>query len=175
MEDIVDFAEVPPEDQAELRQGLLDQLEYLIEEIEALRTVVGTVPEEVQSGRPTPEDLTMKEIYGLIATLDATVRRPAVDAVATGETPTVPADPPRDEVRDAGWNERDIGAILDEVQGARRRFVDALGALDLDAWTHPVDVGDETETLFAWAHRVAEADFERLRALTHRLHDANLS
>jgi hypothetical protein len=176
MEDVVDFDNVAPEDRAELRKGLIDQLAYLVQEVAALKTVVDAVPEDVQAGRPTGEDLTMKEIYGLIATLDGEVRGPVVEAIADGASPpSVPADPPRQQVRRDAWNARDIQSVLDAVQDARRRFVEALNAVPPDDWTQTIVVGGEPITLFEWTHRIAEADLERLRDLGYRLHDADLS
>jgi len=176
MEDVVDFDNVAPEDRTELRKGLIDQLAYLVQEVAALKTVVDAVPEDVQAGRPTGEDLTMKEIYGLIATLDDEVRGPVVEALADGEAPpSVPAEPPRQQVRSDDWNARNIESVLDAVQDARRRFVDALQTVPPDDWAQTVAVGGEAITLFEWTHRIAEADLERLRDLGYRLHDADLS
>jgi hypothetical protein len=175
MEDVVNFDNVPPEDRAELRKSLIDQVAYLVQEVVALKTVVDAVPEDVQAGRPTSDDLSMKEIYGLIATLDDEVRRPVVDAVAEGETPDVSGSPPRQQVQQSDWNERDIQTVLDAVQDARRRLVDALQSVPADDWAQPVHVDGDPITVFEWTHRIAETDLERLRDLGYRLHDADLS
>jgi len=89
MSKVTDIEEAKAEDPEALRDALLDQLAYLIDEAEALQSVVGAVPEQIKSGRPTPDDLTMKEIYGAIVTLDADVRRPRVDRILEEERPTL--------------------------------------------------------------------------------------
>lgn len=175
MDDVVNFDAIDPSDADALRKALIDQMAYLVEEVEALKTVVETVPESVQSGRPTPNDLTMKEIYGVLATLDRDVRPGQIRQVASGNTPSLATPDPDALVRDQGWNARDIAAILDAVQDARRTLVDRLRDLPADAWSAPATYDGDAVTLAALLHRYAKADMERLRTLGYRLHDADLS
>lgn len=170
-----DLRDVAPEDRDDLRTALLDQIEYLIAEVEALRTVAGTVPEPVQSGRPTAGDLSMKELYGLIATLDRNVRPTWIERIQEEETPDLAPPAAESTVRDADWNDRAMGAVLDAVQEARRDLHARLDALPEAAWTRTAVLDGETRTLFELVHRMAREDFERLRDLGYRLHDADLS
>ena len=87
MSDTTDVDAAQVEDPDSLREALLDQLRYLVQEIEALRTVVGDLPDEIKSGRPAPDALTMKELYGAIATLDAEVRQSRITAIVETDTP----------------------------------------------------------------------------------------
>lgn len=175
MDDVVNFDAVEPESLDDLRHALLDQLAYLVDEVEALRTVVASVPPDVQAGRPTPADLTMKEIYGLIATLDRDVRPAQVQQVADGDAPAlVPPNPDR-LARESGWNDRAMADILTDVQAARRAFVERLRDLPLGAWTEPATYDGDDVTLAELLHRYARADLDRLRDLGYRLHDADLS
>lgn len=172
---VTEFDDVAPEDRSELRDALLDQLSYLIDELEATKTVVGRVPEDVQSGRPTPDALSMKEVYGLIATLDADVRRPHARAILSGDTPSLPSVDEHALVDNADWNDLDIHAVFERVQDARRDLVDTLGAADIDAWMQQTRSDDgEALTLFEYVHRIATADLDRLRDLGLRLHNAHL-
>jgi len=175
MEDVTDFSTVAPEDRADLRDALVDQMRYLRDEVEALRTVVSTVPEDVQSGRPLPDDLTMKEIYGVIATLDREVRPDRIRAAADGDAPSV-ASVDEDALIDGeGWNDRPMDTVLDALQDARNDLLRILDDVDLDAWTQTATLDGETMTLFELVHRMAKADVERMRTLGHRLHDADLT
>jgi hypothetical protein len=173
------MTETPPTDDPaapgdDLRAALLDQLAYLIEEAEATRSVVGAVPEAVQTGRALPDDRTMRETYGLLAALDRQVHAPRMRtlAAATGAPPAFDHADPDALVAAHAWNEVAMDALLDDVQAARRTLLDALRAVD--DWSRTLTVGSEPLDVFTYAHRVAEADFRLLRTLSLRLHDANL-
>jgi hypothetical protein len=175
MSDVTDIEDAQADDPEALRDALLDQLAYLVDEIEALRTVIGDVPEQIKSGRPAPDALTMKELYGAIATLDAKVRRLRVERIVDEDEPTLtPADPDA-EVREAGWNEQEMDAILDRVIEARRELVDTLAEVPADAWHRTATLDGETVTVFTLVHRMTQTDAERLRDLGYRLHGAHLS
>jgi hypothetical protein len=173
MAEVTDFRDV--EDRDQLREALLDQLAYLIDEVEALKTVVDTVPEEVQSGRPTGDVLSMREMYGAIAELDDGQRRRWVERVAAEDEPALEASFSENDLIESEWNERAIDAVLDAVQQARRRLVDALRELGTDDWGRTARLDGETVTLFDLAHGMAKDDMERLRDLGYRLHSADLS
>jgi hypothetical protein len=175
MEETTDIDAAQVEDPDSLRDALLDQLRYLVEEVEALRTVVGDLPDEIKSGRPAPDALTMKELYGAIATLDAEVRQSRVTALVESETPAFESVDPEDEVREAGWNERSMNAILDDVTAARQALADQLEALPQDAWHRSATLDGNEVTLFDLVHRITQTDAERLRDLGYRLHGAHLS
>lgn len=175
MDDTTDIDEAQVEDPEALRDALLDQLSYLVEEVEALRSVVGPLPEQIKSGRPAPDTLTMKELYGAIATLDADVRTPRVSQMAEGDEPVFDPVEADDLVREDGWNERPMDDILDAVQDARRALANQLEALPLTAWHHTATLEGDALTLFDLVHRITQADAERLRDLGYRLHGAHLS
>lgn len=170
-----DLDEAQAEDPEALRDALLDQLAHLVDEIEALQTVVGSVPDQIKSGRPAPDALTMKEIYGTLATLDEDVRPSRVERVTTEGTPTLSPVDVEAEVRENGWNDRDMDTILDRVRRARRRFVDRLDALPLEAWHRSATLDAERYTLFELVQRIIQSDLDRLRDLGYRLHGAHLS
>lgn len=175
MSETSEIAQARDEDPEALRDALLGQLAHLVDEVEALRTVVGCVPDQIKNGRPTPDALTMKELYGALATLDEEVRRPRIERVVREEEPALSTRDVDAEVREAGWNERAFDVILDRVKEARRQLVDDLETLSLDAWHRTATLEGETVTLFALAHRITRTDLERLRDLGYRLHGAHLS
>ncbi len=175
MEESIDIAEARAEDPEALRDALVDQFGYLIDEITALRTVVDGLPDEILGGRPEPDALTMKELYGAIATLDAEVRRVRVDRIIDEEEPDLAPVDVDAEVYEAGWNDRAIDDILQEVKGARRALTERLEEFSLDAWHRAATLEDETLTLFGLVHRMTKNDFQRLRDLGYRLHGAHLS
>jgi hypothetical protein len=175
MSDVTDIEDAQTDDPEALRDALLDQLAYLVDEIEALQTVIGGLPEQIKSGRPAPDALTMKELYGALATLDAEVRRPRIERIVEEDTPTLDPVDVDDRVREAGWNEEEMPAILDRVTNARAALVEQLRALSLADWHRPATLDDESVTLFTLVYRATQADAERLRDLGYRLHGAHLS
>jgi len=174
-DETTDVGTAQSEDPEALRTALLEQLAYLVDEIEALQFVVGDLPEQIKSGRPAPDALTMKELYAAISTLDAEVRRSRVERIVETEDPTVEPVDVDERVRDAGWNDEPIGDILDRVRDARAALVDQLESLSLEDWHRSATLEGEAVTLFTLVHRMTQADAERLRDLGYRLHGAHLS
>jgi len=175
MEDTIDMEEARRKDPEALRDALMDQLGHLVDEVTALGTVVDDLPDGILEGRPAPDTLTLKELYGAIATLDAEVRRPRVERVVNEDTPALEPIDIDEEVHDAGWNDREIGAILDQLKDARRALTERLEALSLDAWPRTATLNGETHNLFELVYRMTQDDLQRLRDLGYRLHGAHLT
>jgi len=171
----IDIDEAQVQSPADLRDALVDHLAYLVEEIEALQTVVGSVPDQIKNERPAPDALTMKELYGAIAALDEEVRPGRIERVMEEGEPTLSPIDIEAEVREAGWNERELTTILDRVETARHQLVDRLDALPPEAWHRAATLEDERYTLFELVHRMTQEDLQRLRDLGYRLHGAHLS
>ncbi len=162
----------------ELRAALLEQLRYLVDEVEVLKAVVDRVPEPVQAGRPTPDALTMKEIYGVIARKDERVHRPRIARIAESEEENaLRFEPVEDRALAAqeDWNAIPIHDILERVQAARRALVELLEGLPEAAWARVGRIGDEALSVFEIAHRITQDDARRLRTLSHRLYETNLT
>ncbi|MFP4227419.1 MAG: DinB family protein [Salinivenus sp.] len=174
-DDVTDIDAAQDTDPEALRGALLDQLRHLVEEVEALRTVVDGLPDTIKSGRPGPEVLTMKELYGALTTLDDEVRPRRVTRIVEEDTPTLDPVDIDATAREAGWNDTPLPDILTRLQGARRALVDQLEALPLADWHRTGTLDGESVTLFTLVHRMTQADTERLRDLGYRLHGAHLS
>lgn len=168
----------PDSNRAEWRTALLDQLEYLVHEVEALKTLIDQVPDEVQGGRPTPDALTIKEIYGVMAVLDEEVHQPRLHTMLQAASEEMPAFETVDEealIQGHDFNEQPIHDILDRVQDARRHLVETLQAADADAWMRAAVVDGETYTVYEVAHHITQEDTRRLRIVGHRLHETDLT
>ena len=172
-----------PEEKARWRQALLDQLAYLQDELEALRPIIDRVPEPLQAGRPLPGDLSLKETYGLLATLDTDVRpgqlRRMVAEMAAEDEPHFDAVDEAALVAQADWNGRPIEAILKEAQAARQALVEALRALPKAEWARAgvfaEDGRDVRRDVYAFAHAITQYDTDVLRAIGQRLHESHLT
>lgn len=176
MAEPADLAEAIDENPTQARAVLLTQLRYLIDEVKALKPLVDRVPVTVQEGRPTPDALTMKEIYGAIALRDEQVHQPRLQQVADDDG--APAFEPVDDeglVGEEDWNAEALPDILDRVQSARQALVAQLDAIPVDAWHRTGRFDGEVRTLFEAVHRITREDAGRLRDLGHRLHAANLT
>lgn len=168
-----------PEPQAQdwehARAALIGQLEYLMDEIDALGAIIGRVPEAILSGRPWEGEWTVKELYGLLAAADEHVRLPNLQAVVSTDDPDLE---PLNEAALMGreaWNELDIHAILKRVRDARATLVAFLRALPPEEWTRTGLVEGVREDVYALAFRITQEDTDYLRALGHRLHESRLS
>ena len=161
-------------DREKLRAALLGQLRYLIREAEAQRPVIGRVPEKLLAGRPVEGDLSIKEIYGLLATLDRAVYAPRIERlVAEDQLSFIPPDPAA-LLEGGAWNERPMPDILDAVQAARRALAAMLEALPPAEWLRRAQIGDEERDVYEMAHAICQHDADRLREVGQRLHESHM-
>ncbi|ARA93562.1 hypothetical protein AWN76_010590 [Rhodothermaceae bacterium RA] len=162
-------------DDATLREALVDQLAYLIDEIEMLRGRIDRVPASILEARPLPGDLSVKELFGLIATRDADVRLPLLRRMMAEAEPVFSPADDRALVQGGGWNDRSIEAILTELQAARRALVEAVQALPAAAWTRTARFGEASRSVYELLHAAIQQDADDLRTLGYRLYESNLS
>lgn len=163
------------ENTAQWRMALLDQLAYLKDEIEALKGVIGRVPERLQEGRPVPGELSLKEAYGLIATLDADVRLPRLHRMVAEDEPHFEAADEAALATRQDWNALPMEAILVRVQAARQALLEALRALPEEEWNRTGVFVDIHRDVYGLAHAVTQHDTDVLRAIGQRLHDSHLT
>ncbi|WP_022835844.1 hypothetical protein [Salisaeta longa] len=165
----------PPPNPTEAREALIAQMAHLIDEVEALRPMLDVLPPAVQTGRPTPDALSMHEVYGSFATLDADVRGPRIERLLAEDSPVLAPANRADLARAAGWNDEPLPAILDAVQRERRALVERLDAIATPQWTRTARLHDTTHTLFTLVRAMVQDDIDCLRELAQRLHEADLS
>lgn len=144
-----------PRVSAARRAALLDQLRYLIEEVEASKEGLARVPDAVIcqrfDGRPS-----VAELYASIATRDRDVLLPMV----TG--------------RHAKSAEQTCAGALDDilcdVQEARRELVSALEGVPLEAWSGMVMLERDHMTVYELLQTGLQRNVDALRAIARRLH-----
>lgn len=160
---------------ADEQRALLEQLAYLTDEVELLRGVIGRVPEAVLTAEPLDGTYSIKATYGLLATLDAAVRRPRVERLVDEDDPELEPVDEATIVAATDWDARPIDAILDELLGARRRLVDYLRGLPGDAWNRTGTLAGEPVSVFGLMYEALQTDIAHQRTLGYRLHEANLT
>lgn len=159
----------------ELRVSLLDQLAYLIDEVTAVQAVIHRVSEPLQVARPTGQEPSIRELYGLIVHRTEDELLPWVRALAAGEMPEGSTQPDEVWLAGATWNDVPMDTILERVTTARQALLDRLRALPETAWNRPLHIDGEEQTVLHLVHRLIQHDTAYLRTIGHRLHEAHLT
>ena len=102
-------------------QALVDQLAYLIDEIDMLRPVLNEYEDEAFAERPRPQDLSVKQLYGGIVVVNKRVSQ-AIDQ----HQPDVVAAASLQDSDFEGWNAKALDDILVELRDTREELVAAL-------------------------------------------------
>lgn len=142
----------------EMRAALLEQLAYLVDELEAQRPHLARLPGPLLEGRPYDGAPSLKELYGRMVA--------AEEARRARLTATPPPPPPAD------WNAVPLDELLDRLQAARRAVTAALDARPPAEWTRALNTPDDP---FALAHGCIQHDAECLREIGYRLHESHLT
>jgi hypothetical protein len=173
------------EERKQLREGLLEQLEHLVREVDMLEGAVGRVPEKLLAEAPPGEERSIKELFGLTARLDEAVHPKRVERIVAAEDPPprlAPADPEA-LLAATDWTDQSIGEVLERVRVARQGFIGTLEAVPPADWLRTglfpdpeTDDGDalEERDLYWMAHALCQQDRTRLKAMTHRLYESHM-
>lgn len=169
---MTDASDVPRT--AGVRQTLLDQLAYLIDETAVLREHVGRIPESVLKGRPIESELSFLEMYVSLYLFDEKVYSPAVTRLAEGKDVSVDV-PGEREILDGAPEHTEIQAVLDRIGMARAGLAALFSGLDVHAWQARVTIDGAATDVFGLAHHVIRHDVDLLRRAAIRLHESRLT
>lgn len=169
------MSEATVERAATIRKALIDQLAYLVDEVEALKPVVDRVPVPVQEARPLVNDLSIKETYGLIAVLDEQVYLPCLQAMMEDEAPVFDAIDEKALAHQGAWNEASMDTILKKVEQARHHLLAFLHALAPEQWAQAGHFEEQQRDVYALAHYITQHDADLLRSVGYRLHESHLT
>jgi hypothetical protein len=158
-----------------IRQSLLDQVRYLIDEIDALRRHIVILSDVVISSRPLPEELSIKEIYALLACYDEAVHLPALRRAK--EEGQLEVDVPENELLLGGtnWNEMPIGDILTHVETARRSIVRELENLATADLGRTILIEGRETDLYGLIYSITQHDVALLQVVATRLNESRLT
>ena len=101
--------------------ALVDQLEYLLDEVDMLRPVVERYDDEAFSESPRPQDLSVKQLYGGIVAVNERVSRALEQS-----HPDLPAEAALRDTDFSGWNAEPLDDILIRLRATREELVAAL-------------------------------------------------
>ena len=159
------------------RLALVEQLRWLADEAGALGPLLAMLPAWAVDQSPVPEERTVKETLQALAALDRDVYPAWLDLVeapeASGGAPTFET-PDLSALAD-GANDRDLDALLEDVQTHREPLAARLGAIAPEAWDRPFVLDGETTDLYGLALTIVRRDADELKTLAYRLHSADIS
>ena len=162
---------------SELRTALLDQLQHLTAEVDALKGIIDVVPAPIRQGRPKPGALSIKEMYGALVALNESIYPERLAQLTEGdaECPAFEPIPDQTLAQREPWNEQALDDILDRIEEARDALVDTFEALDEGDWSATGTFDGEERDVYAFAHHIIQEDARLLQEVSHRLHESNLT
>lgn len=165
----------PPRDAATLasrRAALVDQLGWLESEAGALAPLLGALPAWAIRQAPLPTELSAAETFAAFAVFDRDVVPAWLGRVQFEEAPDLTTPDPLPLPDGAG--DRDLDALLADVQAARAALRAQVAALDDAVWSRPLTLDGQATDLYGLALAICRRDADHLRALAYRLHEADL-
>ena len=165
----------PPRDAKTLaarREALLDQLGWLEDEAAALAPLLAGLPAWAVEQAPLPTDLSAKETFAALTTLDREVYPAWLARLQAEDAPEVATPHPLPGTD--GANDRTLDALLDALRHARETLRGEMEAVDPDAWARPIVVDGERTDLYGLALLIVRRDADHLKELAYRLHEADL-
>ena len=139
------------------RGELLDQLNYLVDEIVSLRSIVSRLHEAQITN--TERGPSVKQCYGAIIMRDRNEILPALEKLCMGKRSRA--------VKDVDWNRRPMENILTEVEAARQAVIAAAERLKPQDWTQEVAEGMDVYQLLLEA---SHTDADTLREVAQQLY-----
>jgi len=135
-------------------EAIVEQLTYLVDELEAQRPWITRIPEVQLTGRPMDSIPSLLDIYVRMAEKEWNDYVPTLTDLA--------AKP----MLDSG----SVSKVIDFIQAGRRAVVEALTSLSEADWVVAVNETDETVADFAF--QITQSDSTFLRTIAERLHES---
>lgn len=157
------------------RARLIGQAEHLIDELEALSSQVGRVPDEVLSASPLESEPSVKEVYALLGLYDRHVYKPALEKMVALRNPELSEGSDDELLSGRDWNTQAFSDVLSFARAARTELVGFLRALPEDEWDRGATAGDHNLNVYDVVYAITQHDAELLRTVAMRLHHSRLS
>jgi len=157
------------------KDELLNQVEHLVDELDALRRMVDTLHDDVLSLSPLQHEPSIKELYALLGLYDRNVYLPTIRTILTEVRPTLVEGDDDELLKGRDWNQEPFANVLDFARQTRIELVSFMRSVSSDAWERLATIGERTLTLFDVAYAIVQHDAQILRAAALRLHDSRWS
>jgi len=137
--------------------AIVEQLAYLIDELEAQRPWITRIPEFQLTGKPMDSTPSLLEMYIEMSRKEWEEFLPSL-GILSPSTKTTPSD---------------ISGVLDLIQEGRRALVSKLEATPSSGWSDLVE-GTDTN-LFTFAFQITQSDGTFLKSIAERLHESMIT
>ncbi|NQV74202.1 hypothetical protein HQ496_13880 [bacterium] len=137
--------------------AIVEQLAYLIDELEAQRPWITRIPEFQLTGKPMDSTPSLLEMYIEMSRMEWDEFLPSLG---------VPNQPGKDDPSS-------ISEVLDHIQEGRRALVSKLEATPSSDWSDLVE-GTDTD-LFTFAFQITQSDSTFLKSIAERLHESMIT
>ena len=153
---------------ADRREALLDQLDYLVAEVEALAPLLARLPADYLAAS-LPDERSVLATLAHLAALDE-VYTDRLRRFVTEDTPRFESADPDGTVHDA------LDPALADVAAARRRLVEAFRSLAPADWHRTATFPDnERRDVAGFALAIVHHDAAELRRLAYRMHESHIT
>ena len=157
------------------RHMLLEQLAYLLHEVEALQQVIKHVPDNLLKQPPPASSFSIKQRFGLLAVRDEEVHQRWLEQVVAEEEPHFEQVNEQVLVEKESWNERSMSGILDRVWQARDQLVEAFKKLPASEWERSGLFGEKRRDVYTLARDIARNDATHLRMMAQLLYESDIT
>ena len=137
--------------------AIVEQLAYLIDELEAQRPWITRIPEFQLTGKPMDSTPSLFEMYIDMSRKEWDEFLPSL-GIPSRATKTAPSD---------------IAGVLDLIQEGRRALVSKLEATPNESWSDLVE-GTDTD-LLTYTFQITQSDSTFLKSIAERLHESMIT
>jgi hypothetical protein len=154
---------------ASRREALLDQLRYLLAEVDALGPVLERLPADVLTAS-LPGERSVLATFAHLAALDRDVYLDRLRQMVAEDEPTFEEQDPDGVVREG------LADALADVRAARETLVEAFEHVPADDWTRTAVFPEgERRDVAGFALEIVHRDAAELRRLAYRMHESKLT
>ncbi|MEP0545695.1 MAG: DinB family protein [Rhodothermales bacterium] len=154
---------------ADRRTALLDQLGYLVAEVEVLAPLLARLPADYLAAS-LPGERSVLATLAHLAALDREVYTDRLRRIVSEDEPAFDAADPDGVVRG------DLAAALADVRIAREALLDAFERVPAAEWSRAATFPDgERRDVAGFALAIAHHDAAELRRLAYRMHESHIT